>query len=126
MKPVIQLHDILVRHGKSISICTILRSRQRLGWTFHGSVYCQLIREANKVCRLEWVQQYRRDLVDNFIWSDEASIQLETHRKRCYRKQGERPKPKPRPKHPVKVHVWADICIFTGIMNADFYVHILR
>ena len=129
-----QLHDILVRHGISISIRTILRSRQQLGWTFHGSAYCQLIREANKVRRLEWTQQYRSDLFDNVIWSDEASIQLETHRKRCYRKQGERPKPKPRPKHPVKVHVWAgismegatDICIFTGIMNADFYVHILQ
>ena len=73
------------------------------------------------------------DTFDNVIWSDEA-IQLETCRKRCYRKQGERPKPKPRPKHPIKVHVWAgismegatDICIFTGIMNADFYTHILQ
>ena len=123
-----QLHDILVRHGISISIRTILRSRQQLGLTFHGSAYCRLIREANKVRRLEWAQQYRRDLFDNVIWSDEASIQLETHRKRCYRKQGECPK------HPVKVHVWVgismegatDICIFTGIMNADFYVHILQ
>lgn len=61
-------------------------------------------------------------------------MQLETHRKRCYRKTGECPKPKPRAKHPVKVHVWAgiskdgatEICIFTGIMDAEFYVRILQ
>ena len=120
----VQLHDILIRHGISVSLRTILRSRQQLGWTFRGSAYCQLIRDANKAKQLEWALQHT---FDDVIWSDEASIQLETHRKHCYRKQGERPKPKPRPKHPVKVHVWAgiskegatDICIFTGIMNAD-------
>jgi len=39
-----------------------------------------------------------------------------------------------RPKHPQKVHVWAGIslqgptkiCIFEGIMNAEFYVNILE
>ena len=105
----------------------ILRSRQELGWTFWGSAYCQLIRDANKAKRLEWAQQHTGDTFDNVIWSDEASIQLETHRKRCYRKQGECPKP------PIKVHVWpvismegaTNICIFTGIM-ADFYTRILQ
>lgn len=125
---------IFSRHGISVSIRTVIRSRQELGWTFRGSTYCQLIRDANKAKRLEWAQQHTGDTFDNVIWSDEASILLETHRKRCYRKQGERPKPKPRPKHPIKVHVWAgisiegatDICIFTGIMNADFYTRILQ
>lgn len=67
------------------------------------------------------------------IYSDEASIQIETHRLHCYRKKGERPKPEPRLKHPVKVHVWAgistfeatSICIFTGTMDAALYVNIL-
>ena len=103
----IQLHDILTRHGISVLIRTVIRSRQELGWTFPGSAYCQLIRDANKAKRLEWAQQHTGDTFDNVIWSDEASIQLETHRKRCYRKQGEHPKPKPRPKHPIKVYVWA-------------------
>ena len=44
-------------------------------------------------------------------------MQLETHRKRSYRKAGERPKPKPRQKHLIKVHVM-------GLMNAEFYVSI--
>ena len=104
-----QLHDILTHHGISVSLHTVLRSRQQLGWTFRGSAYCQLVPDANKTRRLEWAQQHIHDTFDNVIWSDEASIQLETHRKRCYWKQGERPKPKPRPKHPTKVHIWAGI-----------------
>ena len=44
--------------------------------------------------------------------------------------KSETPNPKPRPKNPLKVHVWGGICkhgatelvIFTGIMNAEFYV----
>ena len=59
---------------------------------------------------------------------------LKTHRKHYYRKVGECPKPKPRPKHPIKVYVWAgiskegatEICIFAGVMNAEFYVCILQ
>lgn len=129
-----QLHELLVSNGISISLRTVLRCREQLGWTFRGSAYCQLIREANKTKRLEWALQYRTDDFTNVIFSDEASVQIETHRLRCYRKKGERPKPKPRPKHPVKVHVWAGISmqgataiyIFTGIMDAHFYTQILE
>ena len=125
-----QLHEVLLQHGISISLRSVLRGRQTLGWNFRGSANCQLIREANKQKRPEWAQQHLHDNFDNVIWTDEASVQLETHRKRCYRKKGETPKPKPRPKHPVKVHVWGSISkygatelvIFTGIMNAEFYV----
>ena len=128
-----QLHELLVQHGISISLHTVLRARELLGWTFRRSSYCQLIRDANKQTWLDWALQYQNDRVDNVIFSDEASIQIETHRLRCYRKKGEKPKPKPRPKHPVKVHVWAgiskkgatSIAIFTGIMDAEFYVNIL-
>ena len=43
------------------------------------------------------------------IWTDETSVQMETHRRfHCY-KHGQKPRYKPRPKHPVKVHVWAGI-----------------
>ena len=130
----VQLHDILTCHGISISLRTVLRSREQLGWTFSGSAYCQLVHDANKAKRLEWAQQHINDDFVNVIWTDEASVQLETHRKRGYRKKGERPKPKPRPKHPVKVHVWAGIrmegttkiLIFSGIMKAEFYVQILE
>jgi hypothetical protein len=67
----IQLHDILTHHGISVSIRTVLRSHQELGWTFRGSAYCQLIRDVNKAKRLEWAQQHTGDTFDNVIWSDE-------------------------------------------------------
>ena len=44
----VQLHALLTSCGVSISLSTILRSRSRLGWTFRGSKYCQLIRRENR------------------------------------------------------------------------------
>ena len=130
----VQLHEFLTRYGIELSIRTIIRSRELLGWTFRGSAYCQLIREVNKQKRLDWAQQHLYDNFEDVIWSDESSIQLETHRRYCYRKVGEPPTPKPRAKHPVKVQVWAgisatgatSICIFEGIMDAEFYTQILQ
>ena len=43
-----QLHQLLTNAGYSISLRTILRYRTSLGWTFRGSTYCQVMREANK------------------------------------------------------------------------------
>ncbi len=128
-----QLREILMRNGISLHIRTVLRSREQLGWTFRGSAYCQLIRDANKQKRLEWAVRNQHDRFEDVIFSDECSVHLETHRLRCYRKVGEKPRNKPRPKHPIKVHVWAgismrgatEICIFTGIMDAELYVRIL-
>lgn len=119
--------------GKKISLRTIYRGRRELGWTSRGAAYCQLIREVNKQKRLVWAQQYAGDPFHDVIWTDETSVQLETHRHFCCRKNGQKPRNKPRPKHPVKVHVWGGIswngatrvCIFDGIMNAERYVSIL-
>ena len=124
----IQLHHILRERGFNISKRTTLRCRASLGWTFRGTAYCQMIRENNKVKRLLWAQENMKMEFDNVIWTDETSIQLETHRRFCCRKLGQAAKPKPRyyyhsyccnnnnyyyflyrPKHPVKVHVWAGI-----------------
>lgn len=75
----------------------------------------------------------RNDDFHDVIWSDETTVQLESHRRFCCRKKGQKPRYKPRPKHPTKVHVWAGkswngntkVCIFDGIMNAEMYVDIL-
>ena len=91
-----QLHHMLMENGIQISFRTILRCRTALGWTFRGSAYCQLIREANKVKRLEWSQRYKDDDFEDVIWTDESTIQLENHRRFCCRKIGQAPKPKPR------------------------------
>ena len=94
-----QIHKILSDRGYNISIWTILRCRKELGWTFRGSAYCQLIREANKIKRFDWAQQYLDEAEDGFenvIFSDESSIQLETHKRFCFRKKGSAPRSKPR------------------------------
>ena len=73
----IQLLNLLNRCGIKISLATVKRSRRLLGWTFHGSRYCQLIREANKVKRLQWVTELdEHETFDDVIWSNETSVQL--------------------------------------------------
>ena len=94
-----QIHKLLTDKGINISVSTILRCRKELGWTFRGSAYCQLIRAVNKEKRLAWAKQYldeAEDGFDNVIWTDESSIQAETHKRFCYRKKSCAPKTKPR------------------------------
>ena len=145
---------LLNEKGIQISIWTILRCRKILGWTFRGSAYCQLIRTENKQKRLQWARKNldeAEDGFDNVIFSDESSVQLESHKRYCCRKKGLPPKNKPRytselikllivlmvcfrPKHPPKVHVWAGIslkgptkiCIFHGNMDGPRFTEILQ
>lgn len=91
-----QLYYLLRRKGFTLSLRTILRCRTALGWTFRGSAYCQLIRHANKVKRLQWARDNIRKDFDDVVWTDETTVQLETHRRFCCRKKGEPPKSKPR------------------------------
>lgn len=125
----------LARHGIMVHPSTVRRSRKQHGWTLQRTRYCQLIRDANKIKRLEFAQKVLEtgDAFDNVIFTDECSISLEQFRRTCYRKVGEPAKRKPKPKHPLKLHVWAGIsrhggtkiCIFEGIMVADLYCEIL-
>ena len=134
-----QLQKVLVDSGHPLFLKTILSSRRKLGWTFRGSAYCQLIHDANKVKRLAWAKENLENArtmegFKNVVWTDECSVQLETHRRFCCRKVGCQPRPKPRPKHPAKVHVWAGISwkgptpivIFEGKMNATGYIEVLE
>ena len=73
------------------------------------------------------------DGFDDVIWSDETTVQLETHR-HSYRKKRQQATLKPCPKHPIKLHVWASInkrgampvVIVTGTMDAELYTTILE
>ena len=108
-----------------LSLKSVYRSRRKLGWSYRG------VRVVNKQKRLEWAQKYSGDDFEDVIWTDETSVQLETHRCFCCCKNGQKPRNKPRPKHPVKVHVWAgngatQVCVFDGIMDAEKYTHILE
>jgi len=79
-------------------------------------------------------QMFIKEQFNDMIFTDESSIQLETHRKKCCRCKKEPRKLKPRPKHPPKVHVLARISkrgatmmvIFTGTMTAIRYTLIKR
>ena len=96
----VQLQKILADSGHPLSLKTILSSRHKLGWTFRGSAYCQIIREENKAKRLEWTQEHLNEALNNdfedVLWTDECSVMLECHRRFCCRKQGMQAKPKPR------------------------------
>ena len=131
-----QIQKKLAKHGIAVSSSTVRRSRKRQGWTLQRTAYCQLIRDANKIKRLEYAQRIVEsgDTFHNVIFSDECSVSLEQYRRTCYRKVNEPTKRKPKPKHPLKVHVWAGIsrhgatkiCIFDGIMDAELFCNILE
>ena len=118
-----QIQAVLARYHIYVSLATIVRNRRELGWVYRGSAYCQLIRNANKVERLDFAHVHLHDDFDDVVWSNETTVQLETHKRMCYRKEGEKARTKPRPKHPVKVHVWGGInrrgatavCLFEGL-----------
>ena len=111
-----QLHALLVSKGYGLSLRTVLRCRVALGWTFRGSAYCQLIREENKQERLEWARKNLHEAANGFqdvIFTDEASIQLETHRRFCCHKIGERPKNKPRYiMYMYMVYAYVHVCLY--------------
>ena len=110
----IQLYALLQLKGFNISLATILRARTALGWTFRGSAYCQLIREANKLKRLDWAKANLNTNFEDVIWSDETSIQLESYRRHCCRKIGKAPKPKPR-----LLIVVLLICVHIKLLHLD-------
>ena len=94
-----QLHRLLASNGYNISLRTILRCRTSLGWTFRGSAYCQMIREPNKVKRLQWAIENQGLDFNDVVWTDECTVQLESHRRFCCRRVGQRPRNKPRYVH---------------------------
>ena len=78
--------------GVEASLSTVKRARRDLGWTTKRTRYCQLISDVNKEKRMEWCldRVIAGDLeFDDVIWTDECSVQLESHRKITYHKQGQ-------------------------------------
>lgn len=131
-----ELQAMLAKKGIKVSTSTLHRWRKDLGWTSKGTRYCQMIRSANVVKRLDWAlaNSYEQDKFDDIVFSDETSVQLENHRRTCSYKVGRKPRYKPKPKHPIKLHVWAGIsargrtscCIFEGKMDARLFTSIVE
>jgi hypothetical protein len=48
---------ILNEFHVDVSISTVNSFRHKLGWTQHGTRYCQLITNRNKVKRVDWCQE---------------------------------------------------------------------
>ena len=96
----VQLQKILLEKGHPLSLNTILTSREKLGWTFRRSAYCQIIREENKAKHLQWakdhIEEYTSSGFEDVLWTDESTIQMESHRRHACRKKGEPAKHKPR------------------------------
>lgn len=95
---VMQLHRLIEEKGYSMSLRTVLRCHTALGWTFRGSAYCQLIHQAKKEKRLQWARSCldSEDEFENVVWSDECTLQTESHRRDTCHKRGEKPRNKPR------------------------------
>ena len=97
-----QLKQMLSDRGVKVSVSYALRYRRALGGTYHRSAYCQLIRDCNKQKRVCWAKKNLNEVEDGFddvIWSDESSIQCDTHKRFCYRRRHCLPKNKPRQVH---------------------------
>ena len=60
----LRLQELHVSH---MSLCTILKGRKLLGWTFRRSAYCQLICAQNKEKQLEWAETYLHDGFEDVV-----------------------------------------------------------
>lgn len=127
------------RFGLNVSVSNMNLLRKKLGWKNEGTKYCQLVSEVSQKKRQIWALQVMQDIrngdkLDNVLFTDESSFQLNcpNYYHLTNKRLGHKGK-KPTPKHPYKSHVWGGIskrgttklCIFTGIMKADFYADTL-
>ena len=85
---------ILLHLGVQFSPQKVRRLRQKLGWVPTGTKYCQLIREPNRVKRLQFSENCLREneQFNDVIFTDECSVQLENHSKLSFHRKWEQPK----------------------------------
>ena len=97
--------------GIRIGVSTIKRARKAAGWICSQTRYCQMVRDTNKIKRLEFCRKIieTNDDFSNVIFTDESSVEIERATTIRFHKKGEMYKPAPKPKHPLKVHVWGGI-----------------
>ena len=92
--------------------------------------------QLNKAKRLIWAkeQQRTKETFANCIFTDESTVQLDSHSRICFRKIKQPRVLKQRAKHPAKIHIWGGISakgatkliLFNGIMNAERLKKILE
>ena len=74
-----ELKKMLAESGHYVSETTALKCHKGLGWTRRGSAYCQMIQDVNKEKRLEWARKNDGGVFEDCIFSDETTVQIETH-----------------------------------------------
>ena len=119
-----------------IGVSTIKRARKAAGWVCTKTRYCQMVRDVNKVKRLQFCLKIIETNEDfgNIIFTDGSSVEIERATTIRFHKAGEMYKPASKLKHPLKVHVWggiskhgpAKLVIFEGTMDAVLYCEILE
>jgi transposase len=126
------------KYGLTLSLATVKRIRQKLGWSYGSSKYCQFIRQHNQSTRLLFatVALERHWLFRDVVFTDECTVMLDPHTRKCFHRRGCAKPLKPRVKHPVKVHVWGGIswygatavCIFDGTarMKSGLFCRIIE
>ena len=108
-----------------------------LGWTAKKTRYGALVSESNQEKRVVWCNERieTNDMdFDDVVFSDECTVQLESHRRVTFYKKGQPVRYKMKAKHPPKVNVWAgissrgatNVVVFTGTLTATRYVDILE
>ena len=89
----VELRDkVQAQFGKGVSLSTISRARDRLGWTRSRVLYGQLIRNVNKAARLAFALRMveQGENYDDVIFTDESTFWVENHSGYYYRRRGTR------------------------------------
>lgn len=105
-------NTIFARFDLRISSRTVNRIRRILGWKPAHPKYCQIVRDVNKLKRVNFCNSLIQDIniLKRIVFSDESCIQLERHKRLIWKKGTDKLMVlRSRAKYPVKVHVWAGI-----------------
>ncbi|KAH3889201.1 hypothetical protein DPMN_013252 [Dreissena polymorpha] len=96
-----------------LSVFELLRVRliKAAGFTNSTPRYSQMVNTCNLQPRIDFCQTLidSNNSLDNIIFTDESSVQLNNNRTTSYRPERSARTSIPKPKHPLKVHVWAGI-----------------
>ena len=122
----------LLRNGLEVSHVTVSRHLTDLGYKKALPKATPMLTAVHKQKRVEWAQKHLNDDWTRTLFSDETAFKLFRNTVQRWYK-GERPT-RPMPKDRTKILAWGGFCIvgktslfcFRQIMNAEFYVEILR
>ena len=94
--------------GINVSAVTVRKIRYKLKWRQSGTQYCQLIREPNKLKRLNYCLEAmtRNETFGNVLFTDECTVELQRNVGKSFRRLGQPRLLVPKPKHPIKVCIY--------------------